>query len=287
VFAVTIPSSDAVTTIVPSVPGDGIHIELFLGIGGGYPDPSHITTRTPDADLLSPRVDFPRPGNDVSISSSFATFFADTVVPPDSVKQLQPQRFYIRGTSYLKITKSLDRNTSTAPIDIRIGIGCDDGHYLKVGNVYLGNSPDHGFSYYWYDLSFDSEGLYPLYFLFSANAAGVSGLELSWNTASGQTIIPQDSLYTTVSQCSNSISFEEYPSATYVTDQYRPQGVIFNTKSGDIQITNAQPTKFVPVSTDRVLADPASPAANPGEIECTFVVPGTTQLAASRYFSFY
>lgn len=287
-YGVAIPLSDAASTSVPSVAGDGITVEIFLGVGGGQaPAPAHIQGRTPSAALLSPAIDFPHPGSTVSITSSFQSFFADTVVAPDSVKSLMPQNFILRCTSLLKVTKALDRNTSTAPIDIRIGQGSDDGHYLVIGNQYLGNSGDHGFTYYWYNLEFEGEGLYPIYELFAANSAGVSGLELSWDVASGQSIIPQSHLYTTEPGCSNSITFEEYAAGTEITDQFRPLGVVFNRTGGNLQITNAQPTRFVPVSGDRVYGDPASPATEPGAAELQFVVPGTSQVGAVDYFSCY
>ncbi len=59
---VNIPQSEAVTTAVPTVNGDGIFCELFLGIGGGSaPHPNDIAERPIDANLLSPRIDFPTP----------------------------------------------------------------------------------------------------------------------------------------------------------------------------------------------------------------------------------
>ncbi|MCK4659184.1 MAG: hypothetical protein KAV82_06640 [Phycisphaerae bacterium] len=288
-WAVYVPLSEAESTTVPTVDGDGFFVEIFLGIGGGTtPLPSHIAAMTPDADLLSPRVDFPHPGSTVSIHSSFEAFFADTVVPPDAVRLLQPQRFILRTTTLLKITEELDRNTSTPEIDIQIGIGCDDGHYLMVGNQFLGSSPDHAFRYYWYSLEFEGEGLYPVYFLFAANAAGVSGLELSWNTApTGSQIVPQSYVYQNVPGCSTEILFEEYPAGTAVTDQYRDLGAVFEVLGGDLQITDAKPTEFVPVSVDRVFGDPNADPLDEGLLELRFVVPGTDTPGATNIFTCY
>lgn len=286
--AVPVPLSDAVSTVIPTVSGDGIYLEMFLGVGGGTtPQPSHIEGRTRNADLLSPFVDFPRPGQTVTIGNNFQNFFANTVAAPDSVKALGASNFILRATALLKITRDLDRNTSTPAIDVQIGIGSDDGYYLKIGNQYLGGTGDRGFTYSWHSVEFEDEGMYPLYFLFAANSVGYSGLELSWRVAAGEAILPQSNLYTTTSDCASSINFEEYPAGTLVTDQYRGIGVVFTQTSGDVQITNAQPTKFVPVSGDRVFANPTPNPTEPGQVEISLVVPGTETPAVTDHFSCY
>ena len=81
------------------------------------------------------------------------------------------------------------------------------------------------------------------------------------------------------------VTFEELPSGTVPTDQYRDRGILFRVTSGSVQATSAQATRFVPRSGVRVLADPgASPAAT-GAVEITFVVPGTGVAAATTAFS--
>jgi hypothetical protein len=284
---VNIPQSEAVTTEVPTVNGDGIFCELFLGIGGGTaPHPNHIAGRAIDASLLSPRIDFPHPGNYVQIGENFQNFFSDTIQAPDAIRSLQPKNFILRGTALLKITNSLDRNTDTPGIDISIRVGSDDGHYLMVGNQYLGNSPDHAFSWYAYNLVFEGEGLYELYLLFAANSTGQSGLELQWRTGTGDWVtLPQSHMYQSSEICENKIFFEEFPKGTYLTDQYAEQGLVFNVLSGDLQITDALPLEFVPVSGDRVFGDPNSSPEDEGRVELLFVDPATSMPATTNYFS--
>ncbi len=284
---VAVPLSEAVTTVIPSVNGVGVFCEIYLGVGGGYPAPATIASRTPNADLLSPVVDFPSTGNDVSIGSSFQAFFNNTIYAPDAVRNLNPSGFILKGIANLKITQDLDINTATPEIDIQIRIGCDDGHYLVVGNQFLGNSPDHAFTWYAYPLTFEGPGLYPLYFLFSANNAGVSGLELQWQIPSGWQVIPQSALYQSTAGCEQQILFEEYAAGTPLTDQYSSQGALFTTLSGNIQITDAFPLKFVPVSGDRVLADPTESPTEEGLVAIHFVDPVTGHAAITNYFSCY
>ncbi len=286
-LAVPIPLSDAATTSIPTVPGDGITVEVFLGTGGGVPTPARLATDTPEGSLRSPRVDFPSPGATVPVSQGFSVFFANTTVAPDAVAALPASSFILRHTAFLKVTRNLDRFPGTTPIDIQIGCGTDDGHYLMVGNQFLGQGGDRGFAYSWYTLEFEDEGLYPLYYLFSANAVGFSGEELAWNVASGQVILPQDALYTTLPGCSTFVNFEEYPVGTVPTGEYATQGATFNVLSGQVQITNARPTEFVPVSAPNVLADPRINPPEAGIVEISFVQPGTSIPGATNFFSCY
>lgn len=286
-LAVRIPLSDAATTTIPSVPGDGIFVEVFLNTGGGVPTPERLAADSPEGELRSPVVDFPHPGTIVQVSQGFTVFFADTAVAPDAVAALPASSFILRQTAFLKVTRALDRNPATSDIDIQIGCGTDDGHYLRVGNQFIGSGGDRSFAYSWYNLEFEDEGLYPLYYLFSANAVGQSGCELGWNVASGQTILPQSAMYITIPGCSNVITFEEQPVGTTPTDQYQAAGALFNVQSGQVQITNAFPTEFVPVSGTHVLGDPRSNPAEPGVVEITFVQPGTNTPGATNFFSCY
>ncbi len=205
-----IPQSDATTTTIPIVDGDGIFCEIFLGVGGGKaPHPADIAGVDPDADLLSPHIDFPHPGNTVAIGQNFQNFFSDTIYAPDAVRDLQPRNFILRGTALLKITKALDKTPETPGIDIGIRLGSDDGFYMMVGNQYLGEYGDRAFNWSAFELPFEGKGLYPLYFLFAANSVGYSGLELQWQTGAADWVtIPQSHLYPLVGKCDEKIFFE-------------------------------------------------------------------------------
>ena len=289
--ATSVPLTDAVSTYIPNVDGDGFYCEIFLGKGGGYPSPSLIAGVTPNADLQSPTLNFPNPGDTVSISSSFASFFNNTVYAPDSVRALYPSGFLLRCTTYLKITKAMDKNPATPAIDISIRSGSDDGHYLVVGSQFLGNSPDHGFTWYAYNLEFEDEGLYPFYLLYSANNAGISGLEVQWDTAlsGGWQVLPQQYAYLNIGegQCEYKVYFDELADGTAVTNQYQSLGAVFEVVSGNIVATSANPLDFVPVSPSKVLADPAASPAEAGVIKINFVETGTALPATTNYFSTY
>ncbi len=288
IFAGTIiPLSDAVSTVIPGVNGDGIFCELFLGIGGGKaPVPDDIASLTPDANLFSPKIDFPHPGNVVQIGQNFQNFFSDTIYAPDTVRELNPSGFILRCSTLLKITKDLDRETSTPEIDIDIRIGSDDGFYLMMGSQFIGNCGDRAFSWSEFQLFFENEGLYQLYFLFAANRTGQSGLELQWRVGSADwTTIPQSSMYDSSEECDKKIFFEEYISGTTLTDQYTNQGIFFNVLSGNLQITNAFPQKFVPVSGDLVFASPENPSTEECKVELLFVDPSQSLPAITNYFS--
>jgi len=282
-----IPLSDAVSTIIPGVNGDGIFCELFLGIGGGKaPVPDDIESLTPDANLFSPQIDFPHPGNVVQIGQNFQNFFSDTIYAPDTVRELNPSGFILRCSTLLKITKDLDREKSTPEIDIDIRIGSDDGFYLMMGSQFIGNCGDRAFSWSEFQLFFENEGLYQLYLLFAANRTGQSGLELQWRVGSAVwTTIPQSSMYDSSEECDKKIFFEEYPSGTTLSDQYTNKGIIFNVLSGNLQVTNAFPQKFVPVSGDLVFASPENPSTEECKVELLFVDPSQSLPAITNYFS--
>ncbi|MCK5000966.1 MAG: hypothetical protein KAS23_15595, partial [Anaerohalosphaera sp.] len=283
-----VPLDQAESTIIPSAAGDGMFCEIFTGVGGGTtPLPSHIATKTPNADLLSPRIDFPHPGSSIGIGNNFQTFFSDTINAPDAVKTLPIRNFILRGTALLKITQDLDLDTNAPGITVRLGLGSDDGFYLIAGDTYLGGAGDRGFGYSWYYVDFEDEGLYPLYFLFAANSVGSSGLELSWQVASGQAIIPQSNMYQSTLDCDNTVLFDEHTAGTYLTDQYAPQGMIVDVLSGDLQVTNVRPTEFVPVSSPMVFADSAVSPAEEGIVDFLFVDPVTLRPAVTSYFSCY
>ncbi len=275
---------------IPSIPGDGVFIELFNSVGGGTtPTPAALNGLTPDGTTLSPQIDFPRPGSVVSVGDSFVNFFANTTTPPDAVVSLSASNFTLRNTFYVAISQEMDRNLATPEIDVQFGVGSDDGFYLTIDDRLIGSAGDRGFTYSWYNFSVESAGLFPVELLYAANAVGVSGLEFSWNTAlsAGNQVVPQQYLYVTPILGDQKITFEELPAGASVSDQYRSKGVLFETISGALKVTNAFPADFIPVSPDRVFADPNDSPTSVGEVELTFVVPGTNDAATTNFISLY
>jgi len=273
---------------IPPTPGDGVLIELFNGIGGGQaPTPGQLDGRSPDGTTLSPVIDFPSPGNVINVGNSFSTFFAGTTTPPDEVAQLAARNFILRHRFYLAITDAMDLNPATPDIDVQLGVGSDDGFHLTVDDRFIGSTGDRPFQYSWYDVPFESAGLYPVNLLFAANAVGQSGLEFSWNTAisGGNRIIPQEALYVTPILGDRKITFEELPTGIVVSDQYRPEGILFDVLSGDLQITDSP--RFIPVSSPNVFADAVDTPAAVGEVDLRFVVPGTDDAGTTNFFSLF
>lgn len=284
-----IAACEAVSTTLPSVPGDGTFVEVFNGIGGGSaPLPSTIASLTPSGTMLSPFVDFPRPGSTVSIGQSLSLFFASTTSPPAQIANLNASNFILRVTGFLAVSDPLDLDPADADIDIQLGVGSDDGFYLSVGSTFVDQKGDRAFNYRWRTLSFEVPGLYPFELLFAANSVGVSGLEFAWQTQTGGTqIIPQSALYLDVELCDRKVEFEEFAVGTLITSQYNGDGLGVNVLSGDVQITNAFPTQFVPVSGDRVFGDPNVAPADDGIVEFTFVDPLTAEPAVTDFFSVF
>lgn len=278
VRAVPIDASQATTLTIPPVPGDGVSIKLYNGIGGGrQPLPSDLEGRQPSGTTLSPFIDFPRPGSIISVGQSFNTFFANTANPPDQVDGLAALNFILAHRFFLKVTPDLDRNPATPEIDIQLGVGSDDGFYLTVGTTFIGSAGDRSFSTSAYDLSFAQPGLYEVSLLFAANSVGQSGLEFYWATAAtgGLALVPQSAMYTSAVVGQQLITFEENPLTTVPTDQYRAKGVVFNVTSGDLQITSAFPNDFVPVTQPSVFGSPTATPAQAQTVELNFVAPGT------------
>ncbi len=284
-FEVTYRSAEAP---LPSVDGDGVTIDLYNGIGGGRaPLPSDIATRAPSGSTLSPFIDFPRPGSVINVGNSFNSFFADTTTPPDQVAGLSAQNFILDIDFYLGITDEMDLNPATEDIDLTMSVGSDDGFHLTFDNQFIGSTGDRGFSFSGFNLSVPEEGLYPVNLLFAANSVGQSGLELWWNTAStGSQLIPQSAMYVDPNVGNQQITFEEVPIGTAVTDQFSDKGILFET-SGGLEVTNAFPTDFVPVSPSNVFGASTPNPAETGKVSFTFVVPGTTTPASTDLFSFY
>ena len=118
---------------------------------------------------------------------------------------------------------------------------------------------------------------------------GDYGEQLAWNTAltNGNQIIPQSALYSTTKLGDNEITFEEVPAGTALTDQYRAQGVLFNSTGGNLQVTNANPSQFIPVSgTRQSMATPTRTLARPVR-SATFVLQGTDVPASTDFVSLY
>ncbi|MBN2063809.1 MAG: hypothetical protein JW745_03325, partial [Sedimentisphaerales bacterium] len=287
-YGIAISADQAQTQGVPVVSGDGVFIEAYNSIGGGpAPTPAAISGRTPSGTTLSPFVDFPRPGNTINVGQSFNTFFQSTTTTPDQLAGVAARNFILKITTLLKVTSDLDRNVSTPAIDMQLRVGSDDGFYLIAGSTFIGSAGDRGFGWSSYNLEFESEGLYPITLLYAANSVGYSGLEFNWITALHNGLIPQEYMYLSEYQCSQQVVFDEKVSGTYLTDDYAGEGVIFNVISGDLRVTNELPTQFVPVSPANVFGDPTAFEAEAGEVELTFVLPGTSQQAYTDYFSFW
>jgi len=284
-----VPVSDAVSTALPAVPGDGVLVEVFNGVNNGVVTPASLEGRTPHGITLSPRVDFPNPGATVAVGSRFTVFFANTTVPPEAVRALNARNFSLRITGLLKISRDLDRNANTEPIDVRLAVGSDDGFHLRIGSEFIGSAGVRGFAVSAYNVSFEDEGLYPFTLLFSANATGVSGLEFRWRVGqqTADVIVPQGRLYLAANLTDQVIAFEELPANTLVTDQYLDLGIRFQTLSGDLQTTAAKPNRFVPVSPSRVFGDPATDATALGEVELSFVLPGTVIPSTTGLLTFF
>jgi hypothetical protein len=284
-----VAQAQAARLTVPAVPGNGVFIELYNGIGGGaVPVPSLVSNVAPSGTCLSPVIDFPHPGTTITVGSSFTNFFADTTRPPDQVLGLPAANFILRNTFYLAVSRAEDVHPETPQIDIRLGVGSDDGFYLLVGTNFIGSAGDRGFTYSWMDVSFQDEGLYPITLLYAANAAGFSGLELSWQIGTNAaTIIPESALYVSPDLGDRLITFEEVPSGTLLSNQYAATGVIFNVRSGALQVTTNSPTHFVPITPPNVFADPNPNPLQPGIVDLTFVQPGTTNRATSDFVSFF
>ena len=284
-----IAQAQAARVTVPAVPGNGVFIELFNGIGGGaVPAPSLISNLAPSGTCLSPVIDFPHPGSVINVGSSFTNFFSDTTRPPDQVLGLSALNFILRSTFYLAVSRDDDVHPETPEIDIRLGVGSDDGFYLLAGTNFLGSSSDRSFNYSWMDVSFQDEGLYPIMLLYAANAVGQSGLELSWQIGTNTTtIIPQSALYVSPDLGDRLITFEEVPAGTVLSNQYAGTGVVFSITSGALQVTTNFPTQFVPVTPPNVFADPNPNPSQPGVADLSFVQPGTTNRATSDFVSFF
>ncbi|HOY59061.1 MAG TPA: immunoglobulin domain-containing protein, partial [Verrucomicrobiota bacterium] len=274
---------------LPVVPGDGVRIEVFNDIGGGQtPAPAHLDGVEPDGTTLSPFIDFPRPGATVAVGTSFNRFFAETTTPPEQVSGLSAANFILRHHFHLRVSRDLDLDTDTPAIDVQLGVGSDDGFHLAVGSVFIGSAGDRGFAYTYRTVSFEEEGLYPVTLLFAANTAGSSGLEFAWETAvHGTVIVPQSVLYRSPTPGQHLITFEELPAGTVISNQFAGEGILFETVSGNPQVTADRPDKFVPISPPHVYADVTLEAAAPIEIELRFVEPATGRSATVDFLSFF
>lgn len=284
-----IAENEAGTTELPAVPGNGVTVDVFNGIGGGrVPDPSHLAGLEPSGTTLSPFIDFPRPGTTVAVGTSFNRFFAETTTPPEQVSGLNAANFILRHEFFLRVSRELDIDPETPDIDLRLGVGSDDGFHLAVGSVFIASVGDRGFGWTYKTVSFEKEGLYPVTLLFAANASGASGLEFAWETAThGNVLVPQSALYRSLTAGQHLITFEELPLGTVVSNQFHTAGIIFKSLSGELQVTTARPSEFVPVSPPNVYADPAVVTTAPVELEFRFVDPVSLRPATVDFMSFF
>jgi hypothetical protein len=284
-----VAACEAATLNIPVAPGDGANVEIFNGVGGGpAPTAAQIASRVPSGVMLTPYVDYPNPGQTVQVGQSLATFFASTTVPPAQVASIAASNFILRITALVRIEREMDRDPATPQIDVSFGVGSDDGFHLTIGSTFIGQAGDRSFGYSWMDVDFEEEGLYPVTLLFAANSASRSGLEFAWNTAlAGQQLVPQSAMYLVASECDRKVEFEDLAVGTVVTDQYAGLGLKTRVLGGNVQVTNAFPNKFVPVSGTRVLADPGANPSATGTVEFTFVVPGTESAATVDRFSLF
>src|SRR5262249_49450453 len=106
----------------------------------------------------------------------------------------------------------------------------------------------------------------------------------------GNQIIPQSALYTTTVLGDTLITFDDFPVGTALTNQYASRGVLFNRTGGNVQVTNARPTQFVPVSGTQVYGDPdPNPTPPPPSRTATTPspAPAPTPPASTDFVSLY
>jgi hypothetical protein len=281
-----IPPEVAVRRPLPLVPGDGTVIEVFNGVGdGAAPRPEGLVGLAATGVTRSPFVDFPRPGS--TLSGTFDAFFAGATVPPESLRGLAITNFLLRTAPLLAVRRTDDLDPTTPVIELQLGVGNNGSFALRLGDTPLGSLGFNGFAYTWMSVAFEEEGLYPLSLLYGCiNQSG--GLELSWRTAAAPEgeIIPQAALYTSPELGDRLITFEEVPVGTVVADQFASLGVRLTT-TGGVQVTDAKPERFVPVSPTRVLGDPAVEGAATGTVEFRFTGPNGTGTGVTDLVSFF
>ena len=288
-YGPSILQTEAARSSVPSVPGNGVLIQLYNGIGGGaVPVPSLVSNVAISGSTLSPVIDFPHPGSVINVGSSFNNFFQDTTTPPDAVVGLSAANFILQNNFYLAVSRANDMHPETPEIDLRLGVGSDDGFYLMVGTNVIGSAGDRGFTYSWFDVSFQDEGLYPITLFYAANAVGQSGLEFSWQIGTNAAqIVPQSALYISPDLGDRLITFEEVPTGSVLSNQYAGTGVVFTTVSGTLKTTTNFPNRFVPISPVRVLADPNANPVLPDVVDVTFVGSDAVSPATADFVSFF
>ncbi len=138
-YGTLLPITLASRDVLPTVPGNGVAIELFNGIGGGpAPLPTDLVGRSPSGTTLSPFIDFPNPGSAISVGDSFNSFFQQTTTPPEQVLGLAAANFILRHRFHLRVSQNLDLHPETQEIDLDLHVGSDDGFHLRVGGVFLG-----------------------------------------------------------------------------------------------------------------------------------------------------
>ena len=192
-----IPEIDSYNKNIPNDEGEGIRCELFHNLEiNENSSPLIVLNKTPLFEFISPVIDFPIDGQVVSVENTLQNFFSDLVDLPDSYSAVMAKSFILRSTALLKISKSLDLDLSSPKIDISIRIASDDGNYLTIGNQYIGQSYDMDFIWKIYNISFESEGLFPLSLIYFSNDIEKSGIELQWKVKNNDwQVLPQTHLY--------------------------------------------------------------------------------------------
>lgn len=253
----TIPLSQARTPLLPSVPGDGVFIELFNNIGGGQPPvPQLLDGLVPTGTTLSPFVDFPRPGDRVNVGSSFIGFFASTTVPPQQVRALNASNFTLRIPGLIAIRPEFDTDPSTPGIQMTMSVNSDDGFHLVIGQTFIGLAGDRPPSWTDMPVTFEGPGLYPYTLHYCANAVGISGLEFAWihaGTSGQREIIPQASLYRDTNRCVTQFTFDDLANGATTFATYAQQGLVLQTRQASVSVTNTRPQQWVPVTPPHVL----------------------------------
>ncbi len=285
-----VPASDALP--LPAGDGDGVTVKVFNGIVPMGPMPGELVGIAPDAEFVSPRISFPSP-NFFETSATFGEFFSDTVMAPDSIRDLPADQFVMEMSGYIKITQDMDTDESTPEIDVRFEVWNSGGIHLSMGSITFFQFLDLPLGNWPIIVSFGSEGLYPLQWIYSYNDLnnfffpGVPGSYLwIWPQSNASEVFPQSHLYSQLSNNKRTITFEEHPPGTVVSDQYLDAGARFSVTSGGVEITDARPDDFVPVSGAQVFADPRLSPGEDGIVDITFVGPDGTTAASTDCVTF-
>ncbi|MEL6897625.1 MAG: hypothetical protein AAFP90_16115, partial [Planctomycetota bacterium] len=192
----------------------------------------------------------------------------------------------ISADFYLAIPAAADLDPDTPNIEIRLGVASDDGFYLRADDRTVGSKGGGGYVIQMHDFVVGTEGLYAIELFYESGPSGPSGLELWWETAAGQAIVPADSLYLGDSLGDQAVDFDDLAAETIVSDQYRDLGVTFETPNERVRITNQHTDVLTPTSGNQVLASSNPNDGDLNEIKLGFVVPGTATAGTTNFARF-